>query len=120
MNAPHWRELAPASRTRARPRVERIGADGAAASAIGAAATAATAAPAPSTDLVPGVPAARDAAPPAEPDPTEPDPTEPDPTEPDPTEPDPGPRPSYAVASTGVIDIVPATGARNDDAEVSR
>ncbi|MFM2720362.1 ABC transporter ATP-binding protein [Microbacterium mcarthurae (nom. nud.)] len=85
-----------------------------------AAAIAATAAPAPSTDLVPVVPAARDAAPPAEPDPTEPDPTEPDPTEPYPTEPDPGPRPSYAVASTGVIDIVPATGARNDDAEVSR
>ncbi|MCG7416875.1 ATP-binding cassette domain-containing protein [Microbacterium sp. ACRRU] len=66
---------------------------------------AATAAPAPSTDLVPVVAAARDAAPLAEPDPTEPDP---------------GPRPSYAVASTGVIDIVPATGARNDDAEVSR
>lgn len=35
MKAPHWRELAPASRTRARPRAESIGADGVAASVMG-------------------------------------------------------------------------------------
>jgi hypothetical protein len=44
MKAPHWRELAPASRTSARPRVDSIGADGVAASVIGATAGAATAA----------------------------------------------------------------------------
>ena len=63
--------------------------------------------PAPSTDLVPVLPAPRGAAPPAAPDD------------------DPGPRPSYAVASTGVIDIVPVADAPDDDSraentEVSR
>lgn len=63
--------------------------------------------PAPSTDLVPVLPAPRGTAPPAAPDD------------------DPGPRPSYAVASTGVIDIVPVADAPDDDSraentEVSR
>ena len=56
--------------------------------------------PAPSTALVPVVPAPRSAAPPAEPDPE--------------------PRSSYAVASTGVIDIVPIDDARAADTEVPR
>ena len=64
-----------------------------------AAAPAAAAEPAPSTDLVPIVPAPRSAVPP--------------------TAPDSGPRSSYAVASTGVIDIVPAD-ARTDDTEAHR
>ncbi|MCT2086719.1 ATP-binding cassette domain-containing protein [Microbacterium enclense] len=60
----------------------------------------------PSTDLVPAIPARRSAAPPDVP------------------EDDPDPRPSYAVASTGVIDIVPVTDGRTDtraaDTEVPR
>ncbi len=60
----------------------------------------------PSTDLVPAIPARRSAAPPDVP------------------EGDPDRRPSYAVASTGVIDIVPATDGRTDtraaDTEVPR
>ena len=58
--------------------------------------------PAPSTDLVPIVPGPRRAAAPAAPDDSS------------------GPRSSYAVASTGVIDIVPAHLARTDDTEVPR
>lgn len=60
----------------------------------------------PSTDLVPAIPARRSAAPPDVP------------------EDDPDRRPSYAVASTGVIDIVPVTDGRTDtraaDTEVPR
>lgn len=56
--------------------------------------------PAPSTDLVPVLAAPRRAAAPAEPDPE--------------------PRSSYAVASTGVIDIVPIDDARAADTEVPR
>ncbi|WP_431796308.1 ATP-binding cassette domain-containing protein [Microbacterium enclense] len=60
----------------------------------------------PSTDLVPAIPARPSAAPPDVP------------------EDDPDPRPSYAVASTGVIDIVPVTDGRTDtraaDTEVPR
>ncbi|RWR19126.1 ATP-binding cassette domain-containing protein [Microbacterium enclense] len=59
----------------------------------------------PSTDLVPAIPARRSAPP-------------------DVPEDDPDPRPSYAVASTGVIDIVPVTDGRTDtraaDTEVPR
>ncbi len=57
--------------------------------------------PAPSTDLVAIVPAPRSAATPAAP------------------EDDPGPRRSYAVAATGVIDIVPVES-RTDDTEEQR
>ena len=56
--------------------------------------------PAPSTDLVPVLAAPRRAAAPVEPDPE--------------------PRSSYAVASTGVIDIVPIDDARAADTEVPR
>lgn len=56
--------------------------------------------PAPSTDLVAIVPAPRSAV--------------------SAPEPDPGPRSSYAVASTGVIDIVPAADTRAEDTEVPR
>ncbi|SIS00803.1 ABC transporter ATP-binding protein [Microbacterium sp. RURRCA19A] len=54
--------------------------------------------PAPSTDLVPVAPAPRSFAPPVAPE----------------------PRRSYAVASTGVIDIVPVDDARAEDTEVPR
>ena len=56
--------------------------------------------PAPSTDLVPVAPAPRSFAPP--------------------TAPGPETRRSYAVASTGVIDIVPVDDARAEDTEVPR
>ncbi|MGC0369390.1 ABC transporter ATP-binding protein [Microbacterium sp. SLBN-111] len=85
------------------PEAEADAADeGEAAEAASAAepAPAPAAEPAPSTDLVAIVPAPQSAVPPSEPDP--------------------GPRSSYAVASTGVIDIVPAADTRAEDTEVPR